>query len=712
MHISEDPFSVTLADYSTYYDTENNSNFTCEQYDMKTFSKWFLVTIYSLVFILGFLGNGLVVCVLVKHRDQTNMTDMCLFNLALSDLLFLFTLPFYIHYSVVGEWIFGDFMCRFLSCCHQTGFFSSIFFIVIMTLDRYVVIMHAHKVALYRTMKACFSLIVFTWVLSIWVSLPALIFSKLEDEEIPCCLYSPENESWLYYDLFATNILGLFVPMLVMVVCYSRIIPTLVKMRTAKKHRVVKLIISITIVFFLFWSPYHISRFLKFLTSKDLIISSCSWEMNINMLIVVFEAIAYTHCCLNPIIYAFVGQKFMRRALQLLKKWAPGQMSFAESSFRRSSVISKSSDYSTACPIFSSIHFPMRSDHVPMRSITMDGTSNETEFYGDYEYDVFCNATNVSTNVSTLVPVLYYMLFCVGLIGNGIVLWVLLQYTKIRSMTDVFLLNLVLSDLLMAVSLPVWVHSSQSLPSCKLATGFYQLGFYSGTLFVTLMSVDRYLAIVHAVAAMRKRTLRYGLIASITIWVTSVITATPQVVFAQVDPTEGDNESSQCHPVYPDETSQSWKMQRNFTENVVALFVCLPVMIFCYVNILVVLSKSRNSKKNKALKSIFTVVCLFVLCWVPYNIVVFLETLQLMSEDDKLCEASEALSTAMAFAEIIALSHCCINPVIYAFIGEKFRKTLTKVLSKYFRWNYQGRGAFTSHTTDNETSNTPVRSDY
>ncbi|XP_054898103.1 C-C chemokine receptor type 5-like [Poeciliopsis prolifica] len=345
-NITEDPFLSTSADYSGYYYFDENKTYSpCEQDDMRSFSEGFLVTIYTLVFILGFLGNGLVVCVLVKHRNQTNMTDMCLFNLALSDLLFLLTLPFYIHYSLVGKWTFGDFMCRFLSCSHSTGFFSSIFFMVIMTIDRYIIIMYAHKVARYRTTKACFSLILFIWILSICVSLPTFIFAKLENNG--SCFYEPDSDILAYYDMFATNILGLLIPMLVMVACYSRIIPTLVKMRTAKRHRIIKLIISIMIIFFLFWSPYHICRFLNFLYSKNLLATGCTVEMRIKEWIIVSETIAYTHCCLNPIIYAFVGQKFMRRAMQLLKKWAPGPVSFTENSFRRSSVMSRSSVTST-----------------------------------------------------------------------------------------------------------------------------------------------------------------------------------------------------------------------------------------------------------------------------------------------------------------------------------------------------------------------------
>ncbi|XP_041844712.1 C-C chemokine receptor type 8-like isoform X2 [Melanotaenia boesemani] len=306
---------------------------------------------------------------------------------------------------------------------------------------------------------------------------------------------------------------------------------------------------------------------------------------------------------------------------------------------------------------------------------------------------------------STVMLVLYYVLFSLGVLGNCTVLWVLQRYIKLRTMTDVFILNLVLSDLLLAVSLPLWAYSSHSIPSCKMITGVYQVGFFSGTLFVTLMSVDRYFAIVHAVAALQARTLRYGIVASIIIWEITIIMAVPQVIFASLGTVAGDNANQQCELFYPEETEMFWKKLRNFTENTVGLFVCFPIMIYCYVKILIVLSKSRNSKRHKAVKLILTVVCVFMVCWIPYNIIVFLTTLQLFNILNT-CEASQAINMAMGFAEIIALSHCCVNPVIYALIGEKFKKSLGKVLMKYFRFHYQSRD-----TTENETSNTPVRSD-
>uniref|UniRef100_A0A669BD86 C-C chemokine receptor type 2 n=1 Tax=Oreochromis niloticus TaxID=8128 RepID=A0A669BD86_ORENI len=337
--------------YSNYSDYDYGDYAPVNSTDVQEFSQVFLAILYSLVFILGFIGNGLVVYVLVKHRNQCNLTDICLFNLALSDLLFVFTLPFYSHYARVGQWTFGDFMCRLISGSYQTGFFSSIFFMVVMTLDRYMIIVHAHRVARYRTKRASIILTVLVWMLSLFVSLPDFIFRKAKEQESQGvqCDYPDESKIWERYDLFTTNVLGLVIPLLVMVGCYSRIIPTLVNMRTAKKHRIVKLIICIVVAFFLLWAPYNISLFLKFLLEKEIILNDKVLDENIWLSITVTEAFAYTHCCLNPIIYAFVGEKFMRRALQLLKKLMPGyRRDLTDSSFRRSSVMSRGSEITSS----------------------------------------------------------------------------------------------------------------------------------------------------------------------------------------------------------------------------------------------------------------------------------------------------------------------------------------------------------------------------
>ena len=64
----------------------------------------------------------------------------------------------------------------------------------------------------------------------------------------------------------------------------------------------------------------------------------------------------------------------------------------------------------------------------------------------------------------------------------------------------------------------------------------------------------------------------------------------------------------------------------------------------------------------------------FFIFWTPYNLVVLLFAFQMHLKAD--CEQSRQLDLAMLVTEVIAYMHCCVNPVIYAFVGERFRKHL------------------------------------
>ncbi|CAM4697687.1 unnamed protein product [Leuciscus chuanchicus] len=168
--------------YAAYYDQAEIPGIPCNNGNVKAFSEVFFPTLYSIVFIVGLIGNGLVVWVLIRYRQKSNMTDVCLFNLALSDLLFLVSLPFWAH-GAIDEWIFGKFMCHTITGFFMIGLYGSIFFMVLMTLDRYVVIVHAHSLfSRNRSAKMRLILASFVWMLSLFASLPNIIFAKVKND--------------------------------------------------------------------------------------------------------------------------------------------------------------------------------------------------------------------------------------------------------------------------------------------------------------------------------------------------------------------------------------------------------------------------------------------------------------------------------------------------------------------------------------------------
>ncbi|XP_060777184.1 C-C chemokine receptor type 5-like isoform X2 [Neoarius graeffei] len=291
------------------------------------FSRVFLPTVYSIVFIVGFIGNGLVLCVLVKYHKPFNMSDLCLFNLAISDLLFLISLPFWADYAANSNWAFPEFMCQAVTALYMLGFYGNIFFMILMTVDRYAVIVHTSTslILKHRSVRASIALALFVWTLSLGVSLPHIIFSKVNntlENETKCMLEYSERKVWKSFHYIELNILGFIIPLSVMLFCYSRIIPILMTMQSQKKHKAVRLMVVLVTVFFLFWTPYNIVIFLMFMQELGYMTSRHCYQ-DLHMAIQWVECIAFCHCCLNPIIYAFVGQKFRNLFLKILKEWFP-----------------------------------------------------------------------------------------------------------------------------------------------------------------------------------------------------------------------------------------------------------------------------------------------------------------------------------------------------------------------------------------------------
>lgn len=318
-------------------------------------------------------------------------------------------------------------------------------------------------------------------------------------------------------------------------------------------------------------------------------------------------------------------------------------------------------------------------------------TEAETGLTTEYNYDYTepCQKGDVKEFAAQFLPAVYSLVFVFGFLGNAVVILVLIKYKRLKSMTDIYLLNLAISDLLFVMSLPFWAHYAKDQwvfgnGFCKLLSGIYFVGFYSGLLFIILLTLDRYLAIVHAVLAFKARTVSYGIITSVVTWVVALLASLPGFIFYKA---QKENEITTCSPHYPLHNVKAWKLFVTFKMNILGLLLPMAMMIFCYTRILKTLSKCKNEKKHKAVKLIFIIMITFFLCWMPYNIVIILFTFQ-DSEALNTCETSKALDMAVQWTESIAFIHCCLNPIIYAFVGEKFRKYLRKLMPKWAMCTY------------------------
>ncbi|XP_030065078.1 C-C chemokine receptor type 8 isoform X1 [Microcaecilia unicolor] len=312
---SMSPLNITEYDYS--YDIESD---LCEKsHSFEIFQFQFLPVLFSLLFLFGLLGNVLVIWVLITCQKLKGITDVYLLNLASSDLLFVFSLPFLAHYAT-DEWIFGNVMCKICSGIYYTGFFSSIFFITLMSIDRYLAVVHAVAALSVRTAMRATIISIVLWLVAIFISIPNFLFYQTykEGHFMMCGINYPENtdNQWKLFTQFEVNIVGFLVPLSIIIYCYSHIITSLQRCKNKQKTKAVKLVVLVVLVFFLFWTPFNIVVFLYSL--QDLhILEDCEIRNQLDLAIQVTTTISFIHCCLNPIIYAFAGEKFKSHVKEL-----------------------------------------------------------------------------------------------------------------------------------------------------------------------------------------------------------------------------------------------------------------------------------------------------------------------------------------------------------------------------------------------------------
>ncbi|TKS81800.1 C-C chemokine receptor type 2 [Collichthys lucidus] len=190
----------------------------------------------------------------------------------------------------------------------------------------------------------------------------------------------------------------------------------------------------------------------------------------------------------------------------------------------------------------------------PTASFTIINQTTE-DYYNYYDYpEEGFGVCVYERHGASFLPALYSIFFLLGLLGNSLVVWVITCGVRLRSMTDVCLLNLAVADLLLVCSLPFLAHQARDQwlfgdVMCKMVLGIYHIAFYCGIFFISLMSIDRYLAVVHAVYAMRARTRSFGMIAAAVTWVAGFFASFPDLIFLKQQQFNGST-SQFCLPEY------------------------------------------------------------------------------------------------------------------------------------------------------------------
>ncbi|XP_069010895.1 C-X-C chemokine receptor type 2 [Embiotoca jacksoni] len=304
----------------------------------------------------------------------------------------------------------------------------------------------------------------------------------------------------------------------------------------------------------------------------------------------------------------------------------------------------------------------------------------------DGEQSDSCDVIVPGFNTAALM-VIYMIVFVFSLVGNMVVVYVVCFMKKGRASTDIYLMNLAMADLLFCLTLPFWAVDAHfgwifgNFP-CKVLSGFQEASVYSGVFLLACISVDRYVAIVRATRVLPSHHLLVKVVCSV-VWVVAGLLALPVAIKRESMYAE-DVKLFICYENLMSESSDQWRVNMRVLRHTMGFFLPLVVMTICYCWTIVTLIPTRNQHKHKAMRVILAVVFAFILCWLPYNVSVLFDTLKRGGAFKvKTCETTYILNVVLHVTQVLAYMHCAVNPVLYAFIGEKFRNELLSALYKH-----------------------------
>uniref|UniRef100_A0A667Z6G2 Somatostatin receptor 5 n=1 Tax=Myripristis murdjan TaxID=586833 RepID=A0A667Z6G2_9TELE len=274
--------------------------------------------IYITVFIIGLLGNTLVIYVVVRYAKMKTVTNMYILNLALADELYILGIPFLGTQGVLSYWPYGEFLCKVCMTADAMSQFSSIFCLTVMSIDRYLAVVHPIRSAKWRRPQVAKVFNVMVWVVSFLVVLPVMIYSDVQDWFNSCNISWPEPQDlWSTAFILYTSILGFFGPLLIICLCYLLIV---IKVRSAgvrvgltkrrkSERKVTRMVVVIVVVFVLCWLPF----FLTNMVNLVYIIPENNAALYFFLVI-----LTYVNSCANPLLYGFLSDNFKQSFRKVL----------------------------------------------------------------------------------------------------------------------------------------------------------------------------------------------------------------------------------------------------------------------------------------------------------------------------------------------------------------------------------------------------------
>ncbi|KAM3939580.1 proteinase-activated receptor 2 [Leptodactylus fuscus] len=306
----------------------------------------------------------------------------------------------------------------------------------------------------------------------------------------------------------------------------------------------------------------------------------------------------------------------------------------------------------------------------------VDSFNNETGKFG-YKVNEFAEKVLTGGLTKVFLPIIYIIVFAVGLPSNAIALWVFCYRTKKKHPAVIYMANLALADLMFIIWIPLkiayhlngnnWIYGEAM---CKVLVGFFYGNMYCSILFITCLSVQRYWVIVNPISHTKKKT-KLALFVSGAIWIVIILSIIPLYLNDQTAYIT-ELKITTCHDVLPDDVLATDMFKYFLALSIGLFFFPVILMSVAYAFMIKTLNasitdESIGKKRKRAIMLIVTVLVMCLVCFLPSNILLLVNHATI-----KVTEVGNVYAFYITALCLSALNSC-IDPFVYYFVSKDFR---------------------------------------
>ncbi|KAM9346962.1 chemerin-like receptor 2 [Symphorus nematophorus] len=300
----------------------------------------------------------------------------------------------------------------------------------------------------------------------------------------------------------------------------------------------------------------------------------------------------------------------------------------------------------------------------------------EYQEYGDIE-ELKVDHKQIET-MHIISVVIYIISFVLGLIGNGTVIWVTAFKSK-RTVNSIWLLNLAMADFVFVLFLPFFIdyilrdfHWDFGLFMCKINSFVSVMNMYASVLFLTVLSIDRYVSLVHLSWSQRHRTAARAWIVCGCIWVLAAAMSCPALIFRDTMRLHNKIVCFNNFHAMDGHTAAMWHITIVAVRTTVGFLLPFTAISVTGILLSIKVKQSGGSVRLSSFsKTVSAVILAFFLCWAPFHTFSLMElSIHSSLYLHNILKAGFPLATSLGFF------NSCINPLLYMLLGKKVRHIL------------------------------------